>query len=71
MANEKVKEKITELTVVSKNIKNFGCWEFKNYGLTKKEGELVQEALDFYSAYLRDFLQALRAENTPCNEENH
>lgn len=63
MDNE-IDERITELTVVSKNIKNFGCWEFKNYGLTKKEGELVQEALDFYA----ECLKSLRAKNTPCNE---
>ena len=69
---ESTDDVLVRANVILNNIRNFDCWEFKDFDLTEKDAKVVLDALElFITSNGRSVAKGIRAENTSDNEVNN
>lgn len=63
---------LVRANVILNNIRNFDCWEFKDFDLTEKDAKVVLNALELFIVNNGGAVaKGIRAENTSDNEVNN
>ena len=69
---ESTNDVLVRANVILNNIRNFNCWEFKDFDLTEKDAKIVLDALELLiTSNGGTVAKGVRAENISDNEVNN